>query len=217
MNSSTSESGGTPWPPSLLFRARAQHVRCCGPPLVSSHLRDPLLARCAGVGLGPGLLVLVVSRRSGAGGVAAAVVSFVDQQFHGADQDEQDRQRAPADEPAAVPLVEWLNDRSSIQWLAHHVPRFTRRASAGRQYRAGSSASLAALHVGGVEPHGPQLVYLVSLIRTYTSRPVQPSATVSTCSSPSSAHTIRAVIGTGWWKVCSGSRAPVSVEDGLPW
>jgi hypothetical protein len=34
--------------------------------------------------------------------------------------------------------------------------------------------------------------YLVSDIRTYTSRPVQPSATVSMYSSPSSAQAIRA-------------------------
>jgi hypothetical protein len=30
--------------------------------------------------------------------------------------------------------------------------------------------------------------------------------------SPSSAHTMRAVIGTGWWKVCSGTRSPVSLR-----
>jgi hypothetical protein len=32
------------------------------------------------------------------------------------------------------------------------------------------------------------------------------------CSSPPSAHTIRAVIVTGWWKVCSGTRAPVELR-----
>jgi hypothetical protein len=54
--------------------------------------------------------------------------------------------------------------------------------------------------------------FRVSVIRTYTSRPVQPRATVSTCSSPSSTHTTRAVISIGWWNVCSGWRAPVSLR-----
>jgi hypothetical protein len=37
--------------------------------------------------------------------------------------------------------------------------------------------------------------------------PVQPMATVSTCSSPSTAHTTLATIGTGGDSVCSGTQA----------
>jgi hypothetical protein len=52
--------------------------------------------------------------------------------------------------------------------------------------------------------------------RTYTFCPLQPAATVSMNSSPSSAHTIRATIGTGWWKMCSGLRAPVELRIFCP-
>jgi hypothetical protein len=66
-------------------------------------------------------------------------------------------------------------------------------------------------YVGGVQQQAVSR-QRVSLIRTYTSWPVQPSATASRYSSPSSAQTMRAVIGTGWLKVCSGSRAPVELN-----
>jgi hypothetical protein len=45
--------------------------------------------------------------------------------------------------------------------------------------------------------------------RTHTFRPVQPSANVSTRSSPSSSHTMRATICTGLLNLWSGTRAPV--------
>ena len=73
----------------------------------------------------------------------------------------------------------------------------------------------AAGDVCGVEPRGGKR-YRGSVMRTYTFLPVQPSATVSMCSSPSCAPTTRATIGTGRAKVCSGTRAPVALTMAWP-
>ena len=87
---------------------------------------------------------------------------------------------------------------------------------ADRSVRATGVAQSSPLDVRRVQPDRCELVSRVRHPRTYTSRPVQPSATVSRCSSPSSAHTIRPVIGTGSWKVCASIRAPVSLRMAWP-